>query len=75
MGAVPSTEGARSHDSDSEQDDKKCIIEKDDIKRRGSNRKNSSGETVDCPTCRGTGCIPRGNVHTHTHTHTPTSVY
>ncbi|XP_073350240.1 transmembrane protein 106A-like [Pagrus major] len=42
------------------QDDKQPIIEKDDIKRRSSSRRHSSGETVDCPTCQGTGRIPRG---------------
>lgn len=49
-----------SQDSGIRQNDKQPIIEKDDIKRRGSSRKHSSGETVHCPTCQGTGRIPRG---------------
>ncbi|KAM9345682.1 transmembrane protein 106A-like [Symphorus nematophorus] len=65
MGAVPSTcdggaGGAGSQCSGSRQDNKEPIIEKDDSKRAGSSRKHSSGETVDCPTCQGTGRIPRG---------------
>lgn len=41
-------------------EDTQPIVEEDDIKRRGSSRRRSSGETVDCPTCQGTGRIPRG---------------
>ena len=72
MGASSSTCDG-SQDSGIRQNDKQPIIEKDDIKRRGSSRKHSSGETVHCPTCQGTGRIPRGNAHTHTHTQTTTN--
>lgn len=53
MGAVASSVG-------SGQEDTQPITEKDDIRRRSSSRRHSSGETVDCPTCQGTGRIPRG---------------
>uniref|UniRef100_A0A668ARL8 Transmembrane protein 106A n=1 Tax=Myripristis murdjan TaxID=586833 RepID=A0A668ARL8_9TELE len=36
------------------------IIEQDESKRRGSSRRHDSAETLDCPTCQGTGRIPRG---------------
>ncbi|XP_029294261.1 transmembrane protein 106B-like isoform X2 [Cottoperca gobio] len=60
MGAVPSrfhgyTGGAGSQHSGIEQDnDNRPIIEKDD------SRRYSSVDTVHCPTCLGTGRIPRG---------------
>ncbi|XP_078125379.1 transmembrane protein 106A-like [Sander vitreus] len=60
MGGVPSrcdggSGGAGSQHSGSRQDnDSRPIIEKDDSRRR------SSGETAHCPTCQGTGRIPRG---------------
>lgn len=65
MGTVTSkcsdgTGWAGSQHNESEQEDIQHIIERDDIKRKSSNRKHSSGETVDCPTCQGTGRIPRG---------------
>ncbi|GAA6232387.1 transmembrane protein 106B-like [Lates japonicus] len=40
--------------------DHQPIIKRDDIKRRSSNMRHSSGETVHCPTCQGIGRIPRG---------------
>ncbi|XP_042360251.1 transmembrane protein 106B-like [Plectropomus leopardus] len=58
MGAVSSrcdggTEGAGSQYSGSGQDsDSRPIVE--------DSRRPSSGETVHCPTCQGTGRIPRG---------------
>ncbi|XP_040919454.1 transmembrane protein 106B-like [Toxotes jaculatrix] len=61
MGAVQSTGGVGIQHSGSGQDcDHQPIIEKDGIKRRSSNLRHSSGETVHCPTCQGTGRIPRG---------------
>ncbi|XP_059204969.1 transmembrane protein 106B-like [Centropristis striata] len=60
MGAVPTrcdsgTGGAGSQHSVCGQDsDSKPIIEKEE------SRRHSSGETVHCPTCQGTGRIPRG---------------
>ncbi|XP_050929849.1 transmembrane protein 106B isoform X2 [Lates calcarifer] len=66
MGAVSSkydgvTVGAGLQHSRSGQDsDHQPIIKRDDIKRRSSNMRHSSGETVHCPTCQGTGRIPRG---------------
>lgn len=60
MGAVPSrcdgvTGGMGSQYSVSDQDrDNQPILKKDD------SRRHSSGETVHCPTCQGTGRIPRG---------------
>lgn len=42
------------------QEDTQPEAEEDNIKRRGSSRRHSSGDTVDCPTCQGTGRIPRG---------------
>ncbi|XP_019129493.2 transmembrane protein 106B [Larimichthys crocea] len=51
MGAVSSHSG---------QDDNQSIISKDDNKKGGSNRRRSSGDTVDCPSCKGTGRMPRG---------------
>ncbi|KAM4635709.1 transmembrane protein 106B-like isoform 1-T2 [Polymixia lowei] len=41
-------------------EDKQPIVEQDERKRWSSNRRDSSGETLDCPTCQGTGRIPRG---------------
>ncbi|XP_044038672.1 transmembrane protein 106A-like isoform X2 [Siniperca chuatsi] len=64
MGTVPSrcddgSGGVESqHSGDGLDDDNRPIIEKDE--RRSSNRRHSSGETVHCPTCQGTGRIPRG---------------
>ena len=61
MGAVPSrcdggTEGAGpDHSGSGQQQDRQPIIEKED------SRRHNCGETVDCPTCQGTGRIPRGN--------------
>ncbi|XP_041813805.1 transmembrane protein 106B-like isoform X2 [Chelmon rostratus] len=62
MGAVPSRcdGGTYSTVSQSGQDDTQPIIEKDGTKKGGSSKRHSSGETVDCPTCQGTGRIPRG---------------
>lgn len=51
MGAVSSHSG---------QDDNQPIISKDDNKKGGSSRRRSSGDTVDCPSCKGTGRMPRG---------------
>lgn len=64
MGAVLSmgqgTSRSGPQRSGSHDDDQQSIIEKDDLKRKCSNRRDSSRETVDCPTCKGTGRIPRG---------------
>ncbi|XP_071750826.2 transmembrane protein 106B-like [Centroberyx gerrardi] len=62
MGTVPSRcaggrEGAGLKHSGS---DSEPIIEQDEVKRRSSSRRHNSGETLDCPTCQGTGRIPRG---------------
>lgn len=70
MGAVASrcdggTEGAGLEHSESGQDDKQRMIEEDGIKKWNSNKRHSSGGTVHCPTCQGTGRIPRGNEHNH----------
>ncbi|KAG8006743.1 hypothetical protein GBF38_022740 [Nibea albiflora] len=51
MGAVSSHSG---------QEDNQTIISKDDNKKGGSCRRRSSGDTVDCPSCKGTGRMPRG---------------
>ncbi|XP_028267300.1 transmembrane protein 106B-like [Parambassis ranga] len=48
------------HSESGQDNEKQPIIEKDAHKRRSSSRRHSSGETVDCPTCQGTGRIPRG---------------
>ncbi|KAM3863783.1 transmembrane protein 106A-like [Diretmus argenteus] len=45
--------------SESDQDNQP-IIEQEERKKRSSSRRHSSGETLDCPTCQGTGRIPRG---------------
>ncbi|XP_070779156.1 transmembrane protein 106A-like [Enoplosus armatus] len=66
MGAAPSRGDAGSgvagsqHSGDGQDDDNRPIIEKDNTRRRSSSRRHSSGETVHCPTCQGTGRIPRG---------------
>ncbi|XP_039979100.1 transmembrane protein 106B-like isoform X2 [Xiphias gladius] len=66
MGAVPSRcdggtgSAGLQHSRSGQDNDHLPIIEKADIKRRSSNRRDSSGETVHCPTCWGTGRIPRG---------------
>ncbi|XP_026212262.1 transmembrane protein 106B-like [Anabas testudineus] len=67
MGAVPSKcdgdtgeSGLQQSESESGQDDKQRMIEEDGIKKWSSNRRQSSGGTVHCPTCQGTGRIPRG---------------
>ncbi|XP_035036881.1 transmembrane protein 106B isoform X2 [Hippoglossus stenolepis] len=59
MGAAPSTSNAGTGGS-CQDHDQQPIIENDDIKRRNSSRRCSSGETVPCPTCQGTGRIRRG---------------
>ncbi|KAK2893257.1 transmembrane protein 106B-like isoform X1 [Channa argus] len=57
MGAVPRS----SDDCTGEPNDKQPITEKDDHKKWSSNwRRHSAGGTVLCPTCEGTGRIPRG---------------
>ncbi|KAM7372541.1 hypothetical protein PAMP_009700 [Pampus punctatissimus] len=43
-----------------QENDRQQITERDDIKRRSSCRADNSGENVHCPTCQGTGRIPRG---------------
>lgn len=72
MGAVPSKcdgdtgePGLQQSESESGQDDKQRMIEEDGIKKWSSNRRQSSGGTVHCPTCQGTGRIPRGSEHEH----------
>ncbi|XP_023278592.1 transmembrane protein 106B-like isoform X1 [Seriola lalandi dorsalis] len=63
MGTVPSTcDGGAGlkHDGSGQDIDHQPIIEKDELKRRSSNRRDSTGETLHCPTCQGTGRIPRG---------------
>ncbi|XP_060945408.1 transmembrane protein 106B-like isoform X2 [Limanda limanda] len=57
MGAAPSTSNAGNGGSCQDQ---QPIIENEDIKRRNSSRRCSTGETVPCPTCQGTGRIRRG---------------
>lgn len=56
MGPFPSS----SDSSPSEQDDKQPLIENGEARRRASSRRLCSGETAHCPTCQGTGRIPRG---------------
>ncbi|XP_035470430.1 transmembrane protein 106B isoform X2 [Scophthalmus maximus] len=48
------------HSGSGQESDHRPIIEEDDTKRRRSSGRCSSGETVPCPTCQGTGRIPRG---------------
>ncbi|XP_019959885.1 transmembrane protein 106A-like [Paralichthys olivaceus] len=62
MGAIPSTCNLCTGGADSrcKDRDQQPIIENNDIKRRSSSRRCSSGETVPCPTCQGTGRIRRG---------------
>ncbi|XP_056143863.1 transmembrane protein 106B-like isoform X2 [Lampris incognitus] len=48
------------HQGNDGKEDRQAIIEKDDRKRRSSSPVHSSGDTLDCPTCQGTGRIPRG---------------
>ncbi|XP_051243813.1 transmembrane protein 106B [Dicentrarchus labrax] len=55
MGALPSR-----CDGGGEDNDNQPIVENDDLKKGGYSRRHSSGETVHCPTCQGTGRIPRG---------------
>lgn len=55
--------------SESEPDnDQERITENDDIRKQRPSRSDSSGESVNCPTCQGTGRIPRGNKSTHRYT-------
>lgn len=71
MGHVPSRfSGDRDHArcqhyGSVRDDDATPIIENDCTKRRRSTGRRCSGDTVPCPTCQGTGRIPRG---THTNT-------
>ncbi|XP_034046446.1 transmembrane protein 106B-like [Thalassophryne amazonica] len=66
MGTVTSkcvgdAEGVGVEDCGSGQEgDKEPLISKDDVRRRSSSRPSSSVNTVHCPTCQGTGWIPRG---------------
>ncbi|KAM3598338.1 uncharacterized protein V6R79_016916 [Siganus canaliculatus] len=60
MGAVPSRRNSAPAPGGREQEDIQPIIERKEAKRRASSRRESSVETVDCPTCQGTGRIPRG---------------
>ncbi|XP_070704015.1 transmembrane protein 106A-like [Pempheris klunzingeri] len=56
MGAAPSRcDSGSGHDGDDQP-----ITENEDVKRRSSSQRHSSGETAHCPTCQGTGRIPRG---------------
>lgn len=57
MGVSPSVHGP---DQGGDTDQKHPIIDRDDLKRRSFSRKHSSEDTVNCPTCQGTGRIPRG---------------
>ncbi|XP_008328747.1 transmembrane protein 106B-like [Cynoglossus semilaevis] len=66
MGHVPSRfSGDRDHArcqhyGSVRDDDATPIIENDCTKRRRSTGRRCSGDTVPCPTCQGTGRIPRG---------------
>ncbi|XP_062265026.1 transmembrane protein 106B-like [Platichthys flesus] len=59
MGAAPSTSNAGNGGS-CQDHDQQPIIENEVIKRRNSSRRCSTGETVPCATCQGTGRIRRG---------------
>lgn len=60
MGTAPSSCVSGTESGSGQAEDDRPIIERDEIKRRSSTRRHSSGETVHCPTCQGTGRIPRG---------------
>ncbi|CAK6978293.1 transmembrane protein 106B-like [Scomber scombrus] len=60
MGTAPSRCVGGIDSGSGQAEDGRPIVEKDDTKRRSSGRRHSSGETVHCPTCQGTGRIPRG---------------
>nr|XP_020479159.1 transmembrane protein 106B-like [Monopterus albus]XP_020479161.1 transmembrane protein 106B-like [Monopterus albus] len=69
MGAAPSKDkdGTGKEESqhngfgqNNKHDDKLPIIDKDDLRKQSSSSRHNSGETVHCPTCQGTGRIPRG---------------
>lgn len=57
---VGSTGSGSQHSRYGQDDDSQRIIEKEDINKQSCSRRRSSGETVHCPTCQGTGRIPRG---------------
>lgn len=74
MGAAPSqcegvTEDCVQPSGAGQEDSNQPISEKDSTKRTSWSRRCSSADTVHCPTCQGTGRIPRGSEHTHTHMH------
>ncbi|XP_029914346.1 transmembrane protein 106B-like [Myripristis murdjan] len=62
MGTFPSRPVGGKEGAEIEHSGSDCqpIIEQDESKRRGSSRRHDSAETLDCPTCQGTGRIPRG---------------
>ncbi|KAM9391626.1 transmembrane protein 106B-like [Pholidichthys leucotaenia] len=64
MGAVPSmcdiASGAEGLQKSGHDNDSQPVFDRDDWKRRNSSRRCSSADTVHCPTCQGTGRIPRG---------------
>lgn len=70
MGTFPSRQLDGKEGAEIEHSGSDCqpIIEQDESKRRGSSRRHDSAETLDCPTCQGTGRIPRGTTHTLTYT-------
>lgn len=72
MGAAPSrcegvTEDCLQPSGAGQEDSNQPISEKDSTKRTSWSRRCSSADTVHCPTCQGTGRIPRGSEPTHMH--------
>ncbi|XP_058510494.1 transmembrane protein 106B-like isoform X2 [Solea solea] len=61
MGAVSSRcDAGHQHSGSDQNNDRTPIIEGDDGRKQSSSGGHGSGETVPCPTCQGTGRIPRG---------------
>ncbi|XP_029997555.1 transmembrane protein 106B-like [Sphaeramia orbicularis] len=59
MGTVSSTSTAGTSGNGKEVDRQPIIKDEDDSERWSFSRRHSSGDTVNCPTCQGTGRMPR----------------